>query len=83
MGAWRRADLSSTGLRPTQEAETTGLLIQQMHVENPVLSRGPQSIMTGDGCTWSWGLRPLSASYTASHLASQEPRRQHSCGGGD
>ena len=40
MGAWRRADLSSTGLRPTQEAETTGLLIQQMHVESSV-EQGP------------------------------------------
>lgn len=79
MGAWRRADLSSPGLRPTQEAEATGHLIQQMHAESQVLSRDPQSIMTGDRCTWSWGLCLFSTSYTASHLASQEPRGQHSC----
>ena len=63
VGAGRRADLGSTVLRPTQEAEATGLLIQQTHAEScvRVWSRGPRSITTGDGCTWSRGSRLLSA----------------------
>lgn len=43
MRAGWRANLRSTCLRPTQEVETTGLVIQQMRVEGLVWNRAPRA----------------------------------------
>lgn len=79
VGAGRRADLGSTVLRPTQEAEAAGLLIQQTHAESRVRvwSRGPRSITTGDGCTWCRGSRLLSAAAAGAGIS----RRGVHCAG--